>query len=125
VRRPSPWSGRVGERSEPGWGGGAVDQRSSDNVHYAVGIRHDIVVPEPQNGEPAPPETLVASLIAPTTKLDIVLATVELDDEPRRDTSEIDDEFADRSLTAEVEPLRLHQSQRSPQFSLGVGLVSA
>jgi hypothetical protein len=55
---------------------------------------------------------------------DVVLPSIDLDDEARGETREVDDQMVDRHLTTEVEALGFEQAEMPPEFSLGVGLGS-
>ena len=110
-----PFDGRVGERSEPGWGGRFVPiQDASHNLHHALRIRHHVVVPETQHGEAVAAQMGIAFRIAAAVGLHVVLATIELDHEARGEAGEIHDEVIDWDLTAEMEAVGSQQSKRLP-----------
>jgi hypothetical protein len=67
---------------------------------HRVGISEDIIVPEPQDPESAPPQFGVPALVGDTVG---VLTTIDFDDQTVREAREIDDCAADGDLPPELQ----------------------
>jgi len=50
-----------------------------------------------------------------------VLAAVHFDDQPRRETNEVDDKVIDRHLAPKMKALFPQRAEKAPELSLGVG----
>jgi hypothetical protein len=117
VLSPSPSRGGVGV------GGFLPDQDGSHSRHDAFRIPQDLVVPEPQHREAVTMQMGIAGFIGMLAGLPVVLAAIDLDYEPDRQTREVDDQMVDRNLPPEMEAVGLQHTETSPEFSLGVGLA--
>jgi hypothetical protein len=65
----------------------------------------------------------IAGFIAMSTGRPVVLAAIDLDYEPGRQTREVDDQMVDRNLPPKMEAVGLQHTETSPEFSFGVGLA--
>jgi hypothetical protein len=101
----------VAERSEAGWG---LSQRVVDQRQDPFQIPIHFVVPETQHSEPAAGKMTVTKGIAPSMSIEIVLSTIDFDDETVLQTDEIHDMTLARRLPAEVEPLLSPRPQMNP-----------
>jgi hypothetical protein len=86
-----------------------------------VDIADHVVVPESQNSEVLLAQVSVARSIHPLTGSRIMLTSINLNNDPRGVTGEVDDEVIDRHLSTEMEATRFQRAKKSPKFSFGVG----
>jgi hypothetical protein len=94
-----------------------------DHGAYALGIAQNLVVPEPQDAVPlALQESSAARLLL---RQEIVLTTIDLDDQSCRVADEVGYKPAYRHLTAKPVPFGLPQSQHLPEPYLGFGHLTA
>lgn len=97
-------------------------QSPDDFSQDAVDISQHVVIPEAHDDIAARRQvrgTLLVSLISRR-----VLPSVELDNEPRRLTTKIDDVIPDRRLPTEFQSVQTPVTQTKPQDSFCVGLLT-
>jgi hypothetical protein len=92
----------VAERSEAGWG---LAQRVVDQREHSFQIAIDFIVPEAQYPESVIGKVIVALRIASGKRIEVMLTTIDLDDEAVFETDEIYDITITRGLAAEVKSL--------------------
>jgi hypothetical protein len=92
-------------------------ERLQDDLNDSVLILQDVVVPESQHSKILRPQPSVALLVGRGVSM---LRTVDLDDEPRIESSEVDNVFADRDLFAKAMTFDLLPSQQKRQSAFGV-----
>jgi hypothetical protein len=90
-----------------------------DDDQHAFGVGEDVVVPEADDAIAAGFEPGGADVVSRFRSG--VLAAVDLDDQLRLRTEEIDDLAADRLLAAEAPAMELLAAQTRPEAELGVG----
>jgi hypothetical protein len=90
----------VAERSEAGWG---IVQRVIDQREHTVEISIDFVVPKTQNPEALAGQVIVAFGVAAGVCIEVVLPTIDLDDETVLETYEIDNDIVAWRLTTKME----------------------
>jgi hypothetical protein len=109
-----------------GWGchrdqpGRATCQRVADDVLDTIGVRNNLIVPESQHAKSLAAQVRIAGSVAARAFVPIVLATIDLDHEPRRITCKVDNQVIDRHLAAEVESFALEHAQTPPELLLSV-----
>ena len=121
-----PWRGRVGARRAPGWGDSTdascacvalvfkstwfsfarAIKRDVDRVHHSMNILADLVVPKAEDSVALGLKPFCTQLVAPASFTFAMLRPVDLNDETRRRTGKIDNEFSDRHLPAKVSATR-------------------
>ena len=98
-----------GMRSRPWWKMVATTPSRSRSTSWFQNSQH-------QKAEAS--KHLVPRRILQTTRIEAVLRTVDLDDEPCGQASEIGDVASFRHLPPEVQTLRLQATQMNPEFHL-------
>src|SRR5262249_13125331 len=96
-------------RACPGAAGWGIAQSVINHGQDALKISIDLVVPEPQCPEPITGKVSVADEITPRMRVEVMLATVDFDNEPVLETHEVDDMTIARSLAAKMETLFLQE----------------
>ena len=102
-----------------------VMQRVVDLSQYALKIAINVVVPESQNSKPSIRQAIIAQCVAARVGIEVMLASIDFDDEASLDANEIDDVAIARSLATEVESLASPRAQMNPQLHLLRGHVFA
>jgi hypothetical protein len=87
------------DRGEAGWG---IAQSGIDLGQHTLQIAINFVIPETQYLEPFAGKAIVAPSVTPGMRIEIMLATVDLDDKAMFKTDEIDNTTIERGLTPEV-----------------------
>src|SRR5690606_6314324 len=82
-------------------------------------------VPVSENTKAVLLEPFVAAPVMLNPGIHSVLASIDLDNDPRRVTEEIGDIGADRTLPPEMESLVFHALQIEPELPLRLRLVSS
>jgi hypothetical protein len=80
-------------------------------------MQQRVVIPEAQHAPALPLQELRSRRIG----IRRMLRTVEFDDQPLFDATEVCDVRRDRVLAAEFEPVELRTAQKPPQHALRVG----
>lgn len=81
---------------------GVYLQRPIDRFKNAGEITVDFVIPKAENPEPVDIELCVTCSIPQLMGIDIVLPTIELNDQLPSETDKVDDEFAARCLSTKM-----------------------
>jgi hypothetical protein len=89
----------VAEQSEAGWG---ITQSGVDLGQHPLQIAINFVIPKTQYLEAFAGKAIVAPSVTPEMRVEIMLATVDLDDKAMFKTDEIDNTTIERGLTPEV-----------------------
>lgn len=94
-----PFTGRVGERSSPGWGGFQSDQYL---LQYTVQVVVNVAIPYAKHMKIISKQVIVSQFIFCDMRLGTMLAAINFDDEPAFETDEIDNEPINRRLSAKM-----------------------
>jgi len=81
-------------------------KRDVDRVHHTMNILGDLVVPKAKDTVALGLKPFCTQLVAPASFTFAMLRPVDLNDETRRRTGKIDNEFSDRHLPAKVSAAR-------------------
>ncbi len=104
-----------------GWVGFTNAGGGADHAQNALGIDQHIAVPEPNHRVAGCFEMAGTGAI----NLGVMLAAIDLDDQPAVEAHEVDDVTVDRLLPPEFQPEQAAVAQRAPQPALGIGAVAA
>ena len=98
-------------------------QGRDDRLHDALGLVHDVAVPESEDAVTLRPQESVAVCIV--GRLVEMLTAVEFDDDSHLGADEVADVGPDHVLAPELESRHLAAAQATPEETFGVGQVLA
>ena len=105
----------MAERSSAGWG---LSQCVVNDREDTFEIPINLIIPKAQNSKPLLCECNIAMRINSCIRIEVVLASVDFNNEPMFKTHEIHDVVLARRLSTEVEALFSPGAQVNPQFHL-------
>jgi hypothetical protein len=87
--------------------GVSAGQSAENDLHAAFGVAQNVIVPETQHSEALALKVGVSCTVCSLARFEPMLSTVDLDDNPGRIASEVDDEVIDWHLAAKVKAVAL------------------
>ena len=96
-----------------------------DRVEHDIDLRHDFVVPEPQDPKASVVEPACAGRVRAGVPIEPMVTAIDLDHELGAKAGKVRNIRADRRLSSKMRPFDRHTLEMPPQALFGVGHTPA